>query len=57
MIPTLVLSTIPSWYDKAVATAARHSDESSIVPVISLRSDDQSLVSMIGGWILEEDIL
>jgi len=57
VIPTMVLSTIPLWHDQAVATAARHSDDASaVVPVVSIRND-QNVVSVIGDWILEEDIL
>jgi len=59
-VPTMVLSTIPAWFELASATAARHSDDtgstSTNVPVKKI-CDDQDAISTIGQWILNEDIL
>lgn len=59
-VPTLVISTIPSWRAHALATAARHSTGStttnSEVPV-KILSDKNDIVAEIGQWILREDIL
>ena len=64
-VPTLVLSTIPSWHAHALTTAARHSTGSATttaaathgeVPV-KILCDKDDIVAEIGQWILQEDIL
>ena len=60
-VPTLVLSTLPSWYTYAVDTAARHSDgltqRETMVPVQRVHNDPDDVMTTIGQWILREDIL
>ena len=59
-VPTLVLSTLPSWHSYAVDTAARHSDAltqgETMVPVQRV-NDTDDILATIGQWILREDIL